>query len=86
MRVVENTKLIYSDEDDRPRFSDPYAGIFFSKDRVERIVEPVHEEQWVEVDVPAEIDGVVSENRKTRVRLLAMSEWMSGCPEGSKSG
>ncbi|ORY34658.1 hypothetical protein BCR39DRAFT_513852 [Naematelia encephala] len=57
--------------------SDPYAGIFFSKDRVEQVIEPVDEPEYVVMDD----DGG---NVKVTVRLLDRSEWMSGCPEGNE--
>lgn len=55
--------------------SDPYAGIFFSKDRTETIIESVEPEDWAVV--PSDEGG-------TQVRLLTAGEWMSGCPEGSE--
>jgi hypothetical protein len=58
--------------------SDPYAGIFFSKDRVEDVIESVDPDVVVEVDVPGSAE-------KIPVRVLGSGEWMSGCPEGSES-
>ncbi|KAG6873312.1 hypothetical protein C0995_000465 [Termitomyces sp. Mi166 len=52
---------------------DPYAGIFFSKDRKEEVIEV--EEQPEVVHVPGFI-GPVS--------LMAQGEWMKGCPEGGE--
>lgn len=48
--------------------ADPYANIFFSKDRTETIIEPV-------ADKPD----------KEQPSILSRSEWMRGCPEGSRS-
>ncbi|KAK4687368.1 hypothetical protein P7C73_g2746, partial [Tremellales sp. Uapishka_1] len=59
--------------------SDPYAGVFFSKDRVEQIVEPSEKEEWATI-VPCGKKGA----RKLKVRVLGKQEWMSGCPEGNE--
>ena len=56
--------------------SDPYAGVFFSKDRVETIIESAEPEDWATI-----VDG---SSAGEQVRLLAAGEWMSGCPEGSE--
>ena len=56
--------------------SDPYAGVFFSKDRVEVIIESVEPEDWASLASNGGPGG--------NVRLLTAGEWMSGCPEGSK--
>ncbi|WVR07973.1 hypothetical protein IAU60_005016 [Kwoniella sp. DSM 27419] len=63
--------------------SDPYAGIFFSKDRIETIIEPVPHEVYSVVRLP---EGLTTEiNMGTvRLRVLGQSEWMSGCPEGNE--
>nr|XP_019043448.1 ubiquitin-conjugating enzyme family protein [Kwoniella bestiolae CBS 10118]OCF22378.1 ubiquitin-conjugating enzyme family protein [Kwoniella bestiolae CBS 10118] len=55
--------------------SDPYAGIFFSKDRVEKIIEPVEDAIYMAV--------AVSAGSSHNVKILGRGEWMSGCPEGS---
>lgn len=57
--------------------SDPYANVFFSKDRVEKIIEPVEEDIWASIAVPG-LSG-----KQERVRILGRGEWMSGCPESS---
>jgi hypothetical protein len=57
--------------------SDPYAGVFFSKDRVETIIESVEPEDW------ATLPGGDAKTT-TKVKLLTAGEWMSGCPEGSE--
>ena len=62
-------------------FSDPYAGIFFSKDRVEQIVEPTEKPQMVTV----KSTGGDGRQKTEKVRLMGRGEWMSGCPEGSGS-
>nr|XP_019009265.1 uncharacterized protein I206_05913 [Kwoniella pini CBS 10737]OCF48046.1 hypothetical protein I206_05913 [Kwoniella pini CBS 10737] len=56
--------------------SDPYAGIFFSKDRVERIMEPVEEDRYVKV--------ILTQGQDEHVKVLRRAAWMSGCPEGSE--
>ncbi|ESK95974.1 ubiquitin conjugating enzyme family protein [Moniliophthora roreri MCA 2997] len=53
--------------------SDPYAGIFFSKDRREEVIE-VEEDPEV-VTIPG-----ISE----QVRLMTQGQWMKGCPEGGE--
>ncbi|WVF68400.1 hypothetical protein IAT40_003165 [Kwoniella sp. CBS 6097] len=66
--------------------SDPYAGIFFSKDRTENIVEPVEKEALLMVTVP-HTSGVSLRNaipKSVQVRILGRGEWMSGCPEGNE--
>ncbi|OCF34329.1 hypothetical protein I316_03843 [Kwoniella heveanensis BCC8398] len=64
--------------------SDPYAGVFFSKERTEDIVEPVEKEVFVTVTLP-HVPGTESRKGKSqRVRVLGRGEWMSGCPEGNE--
>jgi hypothetical protein len=57
----------------RPTNADPYAGIFFSKDRKEEVIEV--EEQPQEVFM-AEIGE--------KVPIMTQGQWMKGCPEGSE--
>lgn len=52
---------------------DPYAGIFFSKDRREEVIEV---EETPEV---VHLDGL-------EVSLMTQGEWMKGCPEGGEQG
>ncbi|TFK93617.1 ubiquitin conjugating enzyme family protein [Polyporus arcularius HHB13444] len=52
---------------------DPYAGIFFSKDRREEVIE-VQEEPEL-----ANMPGVAE-----KVPLMTQGQWMKGCPEGSE--
>jgi hypothetical protein len=53
---------------------DPYAGIFFSKDRKEEVIEveetPEHFVQPSGSQIP----------------LMTQGEWMRGCPEGGEQG
>ena len=60
--------------------SDPYAGVFFSKERTEHILEPAEEVEWTELAIPQDEES----GSLTRVRVLGRGEWMSGCPEGSR--
>ncbi|RPD67361.1 ubiquitin conjugating enzyme family protein [Lentinus tigrinus ALCF2SS1-7] len=52
---------------------DPYAGIFFSKDRREEVIEVEEEPELVNMP---EIAG--------KVPLMTQGQWMKGCPEGSE--
>ncbi|KAG6814198.1 hypothetical protein H0H92_000875 [Tricholoma furcatifolium] len=52
---------------------DPYAGIFFSKDRKEEVIE-VEEQPEV-----ANIPGF-----SQPIKLMTQGEWMKGCPEGGE--
>ncbi|KAH8105029.1 hypothetical protein DFH11DRAFT_1645277 [Phellopilus nigrolimitatus] len=52
---------------------DPYAGIFFSKDRREEVIEV--EEEPETVTVPGCADAL---------KLMTQGQWMKGCPEGSE--
>ncbi|KAH7344763.1 hypothetical protein B0J17DRAFT_702352 [Rhizoctonia solani] len=54
---------------------DPYAGIFFSKDRKEEVIEVEEEPELV--FIPGYADPVP---------LMTQSEWMKGCPEGGEQG
>ncbi|KAG6337349.1 hypothetical protein ID866_1722 [Astraeus odoratus] len=52
---------------------DPYAGIFFSKDRREDVIE---------VEEEAEFTALPSSQEP--VKLMTQGEWMKGCPEGNE--
>ncbi|KAI0832813.1 ubiquitin conjugating enzyme family protein [Trametes gibbosa] len=52
---------------------DPYAGIFFSKDRREEVIE-----------VEEEPEMVVLPGCGEKVPLMTQGQWMKGCPEGSE--
>ncbi|QRV91387.1 ubiquitin-conjugating enzyme [Ceratobasidium sp. AG-Ba] len=54
---------------------DPYAGIFFSKDRKEEVIEVEEEPELVHI--PGKLEPVP---------LMTQSEWMKGCPEGGEQG
>ncbi|KAK7676142.1 hypothetical protein QCA50_020892 [Cerrena zonata] len=54
--------------------ADPYAGIFFSKDRREEVIE-------VEEEPETAIMGDDNE-----VKLMTQGQWMKGCPEGGEQG
>ncbi|KAG8745706.1 hypothetical protein FRC10_007186 [Ceratobasidium sp. 414] len=54
---------------------DPYAGIFFSKDRKEEVIEVEEEPELVHIPGKPEL-----------VPLMTQSEWMKGCPEGGEQG
>ncbi|KAJ3556879.1 hypothetical protein NM688_g1784 [Phlebia brevispora] len=51
--------------------ADPYAGIFFSKDRREEVIE-----------VEEEPEGATIQNEQ--VKLMTQGQWMKGCPEGGE--
>ena len=73
------------DDATQPMMQDPYASVFFSKDRVERLVEPVPENLTADVPIPPGHAHLASNSSKTiNVKVLGRGEWMSGCPEGSK--
>ena len=57
--------------------SDPYAGVFFSKERTEEVIEPVDQEETASILVEGE-------KKAKQIKILGRGEWMSGCPEGSK--
>ncbi|GFZ49786.1 hypothetical protein JCM24511_07189 [Saitozyma sp. JCM 24511] len=76
----------YGDLDDEDDFvprhrSDPYAGVFFSKDRVEKVIETVDKPEYAVISLPR---AAVSGEESANVRLLSTGEWMSGCPEGNE--
>ncbi|KAF8138699.1 hypothetical protein EV363DRAFT_1314564 [Boletus edulis] len=52
---------------------DPYAGIFFSKDRREEVIEVEEEPEY------AVLSGF-----KEPVKLMMQGDWMRGCPEGNE--
>lgn len=83
MGCVGADDWLTSDFDDAPRGEDPYAGVFFSKERTERLVEPVLEEISARVQLPPDEPGGFP--RDMTVRVISRGEWMSGCPEGGKS-
>ncbi|KAH7929485.1 ubiquitin conjugating enzyme family protein [Leucogyrophana mollusca] len=67
-----------SDYDEKSRVAgevDPYAGIFFSKDRREEVIE-VEEEPEIVLMPPA----------NEQVSLMTQGQWMKGCPEGGEQG
>ncbi|KAF9534355.1 hypothetical protein CPB83DRAFT_889347 [Crepidotus variabilis] len=51
--------------------ADPYAGIFFSKDRKEEVIE---------IEEVPETTNVLGQE----IQLLTQGQWMKGCPEGSE--
>ena len=63
--------------------SDPYAGIFFSKDRTEKIIEVAEEDEWVELSHPYG-DREGAQASPMVVRVMSVGDWMKGCPEGSE--
>ncbi|KAH9966032.1 hypothetical protein BC827DRAFT_1355112 [Russula dissimulans] len=68
----------YEIQDDSPNAQvdiDPYAGVFFSKDRREEVIE-------VEEELETEYISAVGE----RVKLMNQNQWMKGCPEGGEQG
>ena len=58
--------------------SDPYANVFFSKDRIEKVIEPIEREEVGLVPISSN-PGV-----EEAVKILGRGAWMSGCPEGSE--
>ncbi len=64
--------------------SDPYAGVFFSKDRVETIIETVDPIRRVNVVAPEGSEAKARGEGKVEVQLLGSGAWMSGCPEGGE--
>ncbi|EJT97519.1 hypothetical protein DACRYDRAFT_84483 [Dacryopinax primogenitus] len=57
---------------------DPYAGIFFSKDRKEEVIE-------VE-ETPEQVTLHPSPDNPQTLVLMTQGEWMKGCPEGGEQG
>ncbi|KAI0092127.1 ubiquitin conjugating enzyme family protein [Irpex rosettiformis] len=53
--------------------ADPYAGIFFSKDRREEVIE-----------VEEEPETVFVPDANEQAKLLTQGQWMKGCPEGGE--
>lgn len=68
------------DEDGAAACLDPYANVFFSKERTETLLEPALQSIYVQIPIP---QGSKDSGQVTRVRVLSRGEWMSGCPEGS---
>ncbi|KAK7470678.1 hypothetical protein VKT23_002100 [Stygiomarasmius scandens] len=76
----EDAFIDYDSDDDAPPLSsnmktdsDPYAGIFFSKDRREEVIEV--EEEPESVPIPGS---------STPVKIMTQGQWMKGCPEGGE--
>ncbi|KAL4245719.1 hypothetical protein ABKN59_001670 [Abortiporus biennis] len=71
----------YSDSDFEPQTdsgtgvatADPYAGIFFSKDRREEVIE-----------VEEEPETVFVPDANETVHVMTQGQWMKGCPEGGE--
>ncbi|KAK8849763.1 hypothetical protein IAR55_005099 [Kwoniella newhampshirensis] len=63
---------------------DPYAGIFFSKNRLEKIITPLKKEYYALVALPANRSKKSGPSTNGWVRILDKGEWMSGCPEGNE--
>ncbi|KZT62275.1 hypothetical protein CALCODRAFT_462875 [Calocera cornea HHB12733] len=57
---------------------DPYAGIFFSKDRREEVIE-------VE-ETPERVELHYTPTTSHTLPLMTQGEWMKGCPEGNEQG
>ncbi|KAI0035657.1 hypothetical protein K488DRAFT_82845 [Vararia minispora EC-137] len=53
--------------------TDPYAGIFFSKDRREEVIE-----------VEEEPEAIYLPKADETVKLMTQGQWMKGCPEGGE--
>ena len=64
--------------------SDPYAGIFFSKDRIEKIIEIAEEDEWLDISPFPRLSTKAAQGENMRVRVMSMGDWMKGCPEGSE--
>ncbi len=64
--------------------SDPYAGIFFSKDRTEQIIEEAEEAEWIDTMAHKSSRAGHASNVEPKVLVLGMGAWMKGCPEGSE--
>lgn len=80
-QVVEADVADFQDEDGAAACLDPYANVFFSKERTETLLEPALQSTYAEIPIPNAKDG---EEQTMRVRILSRGEWMSGCPEGSE--
>ncbi|KAI6047226.1 ubiquitin conjugating enzyme family protein [Pisolithus marmoratus] len=72
---VEDYVDYESDFEPQPmtREVDPYAGIFFSKDRREEVIEVEEEAEFVTLPESQE-----------PIKLMMQGEWMKGCPEGNE--
>lgn len=64
-----------TDHEARPKTGevDPYAGIFFSKERREEVIEVEEEAEFIALPTSLE-----------PVKLMTQGEWMKGCPEGNE--
>lgn len=69
------------DEDGAAACLDPYANVFFSKERTETLLEPALKSIFAQIPIP---NGEDNAGQTMRVRVLSRGEWMSGCPEGSE--
>lgn len=69
------------DEDGAAACLDPYANVFFSKERTETMLEPALKPIYAQIPIP---NGEENAGQTMRVRVLSRGEWMSGCPEGSE--
>jgi ubiquitin-protein ligase len=69
----DDDELMKAPKTDGDSHADPYAGIFFSKDRREEVIEVEEQPE------SAVIDGVT-------VPLMTQGKWMKGCPEGGEQG
>lgn len=70
----------FMDEDGAAACLDPYANVFFSKERTETLLEPALQSIYAQIPLP---NGEDHAGQTMRVRVLSRGEWMSGCPEGS---
>lgn len=67
-----------SDYDEKARTvveADPYAGVFFSKDRREEVIE-----------VEEEPETAFMPDTNEQVKIMTQGQWMKGCPEGGEQG
>ncbi|KAJ8583779.1 ubiquitin conjugating enzyme family protein [Rhizopogon salebrosus TDB-379] len=55
--------------------ADPYAGVFFSKDRREEVIE-----------VEEEPETTFMPESNEQLKLMTQGQWMKGCPEGGEQG
>lgn len=85
-RLTYISDVLDMDMDEIRVRSDPYAGVFFSKDRVETIIETVDAEESFIVPTSEGSTAFAQGQGKIEVKVLGSGEWMSGCPEGSEFG
>jgi hypothetical protein len=64
--------------------SDPYANVFFSKDRIEKVIEPIERDEWGLVSAFDPDSTSSGSHREEAVKIMGRGTWMSGCPEGSE--